>query len=210
MRVHDDSPLKNSAGAADPAMVIKGGDAVGFCFESPDKQQQRIIAAQVDGQPMVVCYRPVSPRKKPYTFASPVSTYVMDYVAPLPAARAVFTPIEGGYAVGIALPWDALGLTPREGLEFPFDAQVIFSDPAGTKNIATAWWHSRGNGPACTVDLPTEAPLSGPVGDRSIVQRRSRPAAGDRVGVGQPGDRSGGPPAGTHRLHLAARARSAW
>jgi len=159
VRVHDDSPLKNSAGAADPAMVIKGGDAVGFCFESPDKQQQRIIAAQVDGQPMVVCYRPVSPRKKPYTFASPVSTYVMDYVAPLPAARAVFTPIEGGYAVGIALPWDALGLTPREGLEFPFDAQVIFSDPAGTKNIATAWWHSRGNGPACTVDLPTEARL---------------------------------------------------
>ncbi len=159
VRVRDDSPLKNSAGATDPAMVIKGGDAVGFCFESPDKQQERIVAAQVDGQPLVVCYRPVSSRKKPYTFGSPVSTYVMDYVAPLPAARAVFTPIAGGYAVGLALPWKALGLTPREGLEFPFDAQVIFSDPAGTKNIATAWWHSRGNGPACTVDLPSEARL---------------------------------------------------
>src|SRR4051812_39826399 len=32
LRVHDESPLKNSASAFDPAMVLKGGDAVGFCF----------------------------------------------------------------------------------------------------------------------------------------------------------------------------------
>ena len=161
MRVKDASPLLNSASAFDPAMVLKGGDAVGFCFGPADGrgQLQRILVASLDGKPQVVCYRPVSTMKKPYSFASPVSTYVMEYVALLPEARAAFSPIPGGYAVGVAIPWTVLGYTPADGLEFPFDAQVIFSDPAGTKNIATAWWHSRGNGPACTVDLPSEARL---------------------------------------------------
>jgi len=161
VRVHDESPLKNSASPFDPAMAIKGGDAVGFCFgPSGDRGQlQRILVADLDGKPMAVCYRPVSQEKKPYSFVSPVSTYVMDYVAPLPEVRAAFSLIDGGYAVGVAIPWKVLGYRIAEGLEFPFDAQVIYSDPAGTKNIATAWWHSRGNGPACTVDLPSEARL---------------------------------------------------
>ena len=161
MWVRDESPLKNSASAFDPAMALKGGDAVGFCFGPAvgGGQRQRILVAQLDGKPMAVCYRPTSPVKKPYSFASPVSTYVMDYVAPLPEVRAAFSTIDSGYALGVAIPWRVLGYKPAGGLEFPFDAQVIFSDPAGTKNIATAWWHSRGNGPACTVDLPTEAHL---------------------------------------------------
>jgi len=161
VRVRDESPMKNSASPFDPAMAIKGGDAVGFCFgPSGDRGQlQRILVANLDGKPMGICYRPLSKKKKPYSFASPVSTYVMDYVAPLPEVRAVFSLIDGGYAVGVAIPWKVLDYRVTEGLEFPFDAQVIFSDPAGTKNIATAWWHSRGNGPACTVDLPSEARL---------------------------------------------------
>ncbi len=161
VRVHDDSPLKNSASPFDPAMMLKGGDAVSFFFGPFDGhgQQQRIMAANLGGKPIVVEYRPTSANKKPYTFASPVSTYVMDYVAALPQARAAFTQTDDGYTAGVAIPWRVLGYQPVDGLEFPFDAQVIFSDPAGTKNIATAWWHSRGNGPACTVDLPTEAHL---------------------------------------------------
>ena len=157
VRVQDQSPLKNSA--FDPAMIIKGGDAVGICFASPDGAQQRIVAGRVDGKPLAVCFRPVSTEKRPYSFASPVSTYVMDYVAPIPQVQVACSTIEGGYAMGVSIPWGVLGHKPAAGLEFPFDAQVIFSDPAGTKNIATAWWHSRGNGPACTVDLPSEAHL---------------------------------------------------
>jgi hypothetical protein len=156
--VRDDSPLKNSASAFDPAMILKGGDAVGFCFGAAGAQQ-RILVAKLAGGTTAVGYRPTSVVKKPYTFASPVSTYVMAYVAPLPEVKAAFTPTADGYAVGVAIPWSLLGLKPTDGLEFPFDAQVIFSDAAGTKNIATAWWHSRGNGPVCTVDLPTEARL---------------------------------------------------
>jgi|GEM_PF-958274 len=161
VRVKDDSPLKNSTSPFDPAMMLKGGDAVGFCFgpEGGQGESQRIMVAQLDGKPMAVVYRPNSRVKKPYTFASPVSTYVMNYVSPISDVKAAFTPIKDGYAVGVAIPWSVLGYQPTDGLEFPFDAQVIFSDPPGTKNIATAWWRSLGNSPVCTVDLPTEAQI---------------------------------------------------
>lgn len=161
VRVQDASPLKNSTSPFDPAMMLKGGDAIGFCFGPVDGlgQAQRIMVAQLDGKPMAVVYRPTSKEKTPYTFASPVSTYVMDYVAPLSEVKAALTLIDGGYAAGVAIPWRVLGYQPKDGLEFPFDAQVVFSDPPGTKNVATAWWRSLGNGPACTVDLPTEAHL---------------------------------------------------
>ncbi len=161
VRVQDDSPLKNSTSPFDPAMMLKGGDAVGFCFgpEGGRGEQQRIMVAQLDGQPVAVVYRPNSTVAKPYAFASPVSTFVMAYVSPLPEVKVAFTLIEEGYAAGVAIPWKVLGYQPKDGFEFPFDAQVIFSDPSGTKNVATAWWRSLGNGPACTVDLPTEAHL---------------------------------------------------
>lgn len=159
-RVRDTSPLRNSAGASDAAMLLKGGDAVGCCIGPIGKgERQRFLAAPLDGRPVAVCYRPQSREKRPYTFASPVSVYTMDYVAPAPQVRAAFTPQPDGYAAGLAIPWRLLGGQPAEGLEFAFDVQVIFSDPAGTKNVATGWWASRGNGPACTVDLPTEAQL---------------------------------------------------
>ena len=159
MTVVDASPMKNSTGSSDPAMMLKGGDAVGFCFgpAGGKGRNQRIMTAMLDGRPTAVGYRPDSDRKRPYTFASPVSTLVINDVAPIPEVKVAMTPVSQGYAVGVAIPWAVLGFTPEEGLTFPFDAQVIFSDPGGGRNIATAWWHSSGQGPLSTVDLPTEA-----------------------------------------------------
>ena len=159
--VPDTSPLRNATSPNDPAMMLKGGDAVGFTFGPVGGQgtPQRILFSLMDGQPVVVVYRPVSTEKKPYTFQSPVGKVAFDYVAKLPEAQVVFKIIPGGYNAEIRIPWSVMGLAPRDGLVFPFDAQIILSDGAGQKNSATGWWHSVGAGPFAFIDLPTEAQL---------------------------------------------------
>lgn len=159
--VPDTSPLKNATSPNDPAMMLKGGDAVGFTFGSVGGQgaPQRILFSLLDGQPVAVVYRAVSTEKKPYTFESPVGKVTFDYVAKLQEAQVVFKIIPGGYSAEIRIPWSVLGLKPRDGMEFPFDAQIILSDEAGQKNSATGWWHSVGAGPFSFIDLPTEAQL---------------------------------------------------
>jgi hypothetical protein len=165
MQVQDDSPLKNSTSRFDAPMLLKGGDAIGLCFGPARRAtgqqpgQQRYLAALLQGEAMVALYRPQSATKKPYTFTSPVSTYVIDYAAPAPEASVAFKPTTGGYQAEMQIPWTMVGVQPKDGLELAFDAQVIFGDPSGTRNVATTWWHSRANGPACTTDLPTEARL---------------------------------------------------
>jgi hypothetical protein len=159
--VPDKSPLKNAASSDDPAMMLKGGDALGLTFGPADGKgmRQRILFTLLDGQPAAVVYRPESPEKKPRSFESPVGKVNFDYVAPLPEARVGFKITPTGYTAEIGIPWSVLGFTPRHGLEFPFDAQIIQSDEAGQHNVATGWWHSIGPGPMAFIDLPTEAQL---------------------------------------------------
>lgn len=158
VNVIDASPLKNSA--AVPEELIKG-DAVSFCFGPADGKgvNQRVILAQIDGKPVLMVYRPKSAMKRPYTFASPVTAVKMDYVGPLAGARVALKPVAGGYIAEVALPWTALGLTPTPASIIPFDVQVIFADPAGMTNIASAWWHTAGGNAFTVEDLPTEAAL---------------------------------------------------
>ena len=188
VQAKDDSPLKNSTGASDPAMMLKGGDAIAICIGKMDGKglNQRIMFAMLAGKPVVVTYRPQSTISKPYTFASPVSKVTLDYVDVLAGARAAFKPVTGGYVAEVSIPWRELELDPAAGIAFPFDVQVILSDPSGSTNAATYWWHSTGSGPLATVDLPTEAQLypdawgtaqlrliAEPVGSAKIAYERS-------------------------------------
>lgn len=155
--VTDASPLKNTATVLQE--LLKGGDAVGICL-GPVRGQgapQRILLAQIDGKPVLLAYRPKWNTKQPHTFASPVKTVTMDYVGPLAGATAACVAAPGGYVAEMALPWTALGVRPNNPI--PFDAQVIFSDPAGTVNAGTAWWATTGGDSFTTEDLPTEVTL---------------------------------------------------
>ena len=161
VQVKDDSPLKN--GATVEQELLKGGDAVGFCFGPAGGKgaNQRILVAQIGGKPVVLAMRPEWPDKsKPYTYRTSAAGAVkMDYVAPLAGGQASLKIVDGGYATEVKIPWRELGYAPAEGFEFPFDVQVIFSDKAGTTNVDTAWWHSTGTGPTATMDIATEARL---------------------------------------------------
>lgn len=155
--VADDSPLKNQSAVLEE--ILKGGDCVGLALEGVKgpKKTQRILVAQVDGKPVVMALRPEWPEKRPHTFASPVKAVKMDYVGPVDGAKAALRGIHGGYVAEIALPWKGLGLALRD--TYAFDAQVILSDPAGTVNVESAWWHSSGGDMFTVEDLPTEAEL---------------------------------------------------
>ncbi len=154
--VADDNPWKNNASRREEA--IKGGDAVAVYFQTSDGDQQRILITPGDAGVNVIAFREHSLRKKPYTFASPVGQITFDEVEPLEGAKAAVVTNSSGYVLEVALPWKSLGVSPSVQ-QFKFDAQVIFSDPAGTTNVDAAWWHAS-EGPGLTIeDFPTEARL---------------------------------------------------
>ena len=159
--VKDDSPMKN--GSTVFQELLKGGDAIGVCLGTADgtPAPQRIMLALVNGKPEVLAMRPQWPDKAhPYTYFTQAAGKVpMDYVWHLPEAALAVKTARGGYTAEAAIPASVLGIKPAAGLLLNFDVQVIFSDAAGSLNAATAWWHSTGNGPMCTVDIATEARL---------------------------------------------------
>jgi hypothetical protein len=159
VQVRDATPLVNHA--SEPPMLFKGGDAITLAFGKVGSEgcDQKLIVAQVDGQPVATLYRPQSATKQPYTFQSPVSSVTFDYVAPLKEAKVAFRSEKGGYVAEIAVPWSALGYAPRPGLAIPFDVQVVFSDPTGSANASCAWWRSVTADAHANNDIPTEIRL---------------------------------------------------
>ena len=160
IEVTDASPRKNTATM--PEDVFKRGDAVGLCFGPTDAGgvAQRLFLADVAGRPVALLQRPAATEKKPHRYAVTAERGVtLDYVAVAPEVGVAFGDTPDGYRIEAGIPWRLLGYTPAEGLEFPFDVQLVFSDPAGTANTAVAWWHSDGPQPNTTTDMPTEAQL---------------------------------------------------
>jgi hypothetical protein len=158
IQVNDDSPLKNSATV--PEELLKGGDAVGLCFGSTIAKgiNQRFLITRLNAKPYVLAMRPRWPRKRPYTYYTRATGAVtMDNVGEESEVDVALKLVPNGYVVELAIPWKVLGTKPADDLCVPFDLQVIYSDPAGSINQSTVWWHSRGSGPSATMDITTEA-----------------------------------------------------
>lgn len=156
VKVYDNSPLKNNA--ATPELLLKGGDAIGFCFGA-GAETRRILIGKVAANMRTTVYRPSSGTKKAYVFKSAVGETAMDYVASEPRVQTASSSGKQEYVIEAAIPWDVIGAKPVAGLTLPFDMQVIFSDPSGMSNAYNAWWHSRSAEAAAVDDLPTEAKL---------------------------------------------------
>lgn len=175
--VIDDSPLKNGASVLQE--LLKGGDAVGLALASRKGKPfaQRILIAHVDGKPVLMALRPQWDEKNPHTFSSPVKQVKMDYVGPVAGAECALRAVPGGYVVEVALPWDQLKVNVNDLI---FDAQVIFGDPSGTTNVASAWWHTSGGDAMTVEDLPSEAGLYPDSWGRAKIYSRD---PGPRAGV---------------------------
>lgn len=184
--VSDSSPLKNRGGPLQE--LFKGGDAISLCFGRVGESgiEQRLLIARVDGRPVVWAMRPKwVNRKNAYQYQTEAGGVVaMDFVGPLEKAQAALAENADrkGYVAEVALPWSELGLKPVDGLQFPFDLQVIFSDAAGSANAGTVWWHSTGTGPMATMDVAVEARLYPDAwGTARLTPSGNTPAARERV-----------------------------
>lgn len=172
VEVDDSSPLKNSAG--EPEEMFKGGDAVVFYFNSTGREgywhgPQRIAMCMRNGEPEIYVYREKSfgkpaGMKKSYVFKSPAGEANFDFVAPFDNKFSKYGPEfafkkygDKGYALEIKIPWDALRMNKDELTGF--DAQVVFSNPAGNENVGAAWLFATEGPGLTTEDLPTEARL---------------------------------------------------
>lgn len=157
--VRDDSPLKNATTAIQE--LFKGGDAISLCLGTSDGTvNQRIVAGPFGSGFSVMAMRPKWPEKSPYRyFTSASGELVYEHVAELAGAQVAAKAVGDGYVLELALPWKALGLTPGAGTIFTFDAQVVFSNPGGTANAATAWWRSVSADTASVWDIVAEARL---------------------------------------------------
>lgn len=156
IEVQDGSPWVNNPSR--PEEAIKGGDGVALYFQTRDENEQRLLVTPGGGGAQVLAFRSNSKVKRPYTFASPANEVTFDYVGPLDGVLASTLTTGAGYSLELALPWKSLGFAKPPEL-FRFDTQILFSDPAGTTNLGSAWWHAK-DGPGSTIeDLPTEATL---------------------------------------------------
>lgn len=153
--VADNTPWTNAAKA--PEDLYLSGDTVDFQLgtnEAADKNRNDAIAGDLrlsignfGGQNTAVIYRKVSAEKKPKIFSSGiVREYPMDYVSVLNEAKITVTKRDGGYLVEAAIPWTALGTTPKAGLSLRGDFGVTHGDPAGTRTRLRTYWSNQVTG----------------------------------------------------------------
>jgi hypothetical protein len=57
--------------------------------------------------------------------------------------------------VQLTLPWDILGIEPKQGLEVPVELGILRANPAGTRVMTREYWHSGAS--EMVSDVPTEA-----------------------------------------------------
>jgi hypothetical protein len=157
--VRDDSPLKNATTAIQE--LFKGGDAISLCLGTTDgTANQRIVAGPFGSGFSVMAMRPKWPEKSPYRyFTSASGELVYEHVAELAGAQVAAKASSDGYVLELALPWKSLGMKAGAGTTLTFDAQVVFSNPGGTANAATAWWRSVGSDTSSVWDIVAEARL---------------------------------------------------
>ncbi|MFW6162315.1 MAG: hypothetical protein ACODAJ_06055, partial [Planctomycetota bacterium] len=165
--VQDPSPMKNAGG--DFALLFKTGDCCDLLLATdpeasprrtkPARGDLRLLFSTMEGKPVCVLYQPVveQAERAPRVFSSPVSAEPFDRVVKLEDARIAIRRRDDGYALEAAVPLDALGFAPEDGMVTRGDVGVIFSDPGGHRNVLRAYYANRET--AVVNDIPSEARL---------------------------------------------------
>jgi hypothetical protein len=63
---------------------------------------------------------------------------------------------KGEYMVEAAIPWAALGVTPKSGLELRGDVGVVYGNEGGTRNAIRYMWSNKIPEVSVNNDIPTE------------------------------------------------------
>ncbi|MDR1305263.1 MAG: hypothetical protein LBK76_08590 [Verrucomicrobiales bacterium] len=157
-------PLRN--GGTDWQKLFITGDCVDLMLQSDAKADpartkaaagdERLVLSVLDGEPVAVRYRPVSPGAK-----SPAVLLAahLDEVIKLPSAKIAVqrNEKEGWYVVEAAIPLSDLGVSAAAGDVWRGDVGVIFADVSGRNRALRAYYYNQKT--TLTEDLTTEATL---------------------------------------------------
>jgi hypothetical protein len=172
-QVADDSPFINTP--TDQRLLFKSGDAVELYLTTDlskrteggqHKTQMKvgdvriIMARTAEGKLMATRYRYVTAEKeKPNTFSVETMSSgkdTLDDIVPWNDLPMNAKLDKGGYVVEAAIPWAALGVTPKAGLELRGDVGVIYGNEGGTKNAIRYMWSDKNPEVSVNNDIPTE------------------------------------------------------
>jgi len=149
----DATPFVNEG--QDWTMLFTTGDSCDFQVESPKYGRCRFVIAMFKDQPIVVCMRyDARDEGKGITYQSDIGKIHVPSVEKLEIPVSVRR-FEGSYALQLILPWDALGIEPKTGLEIPVELGILQSDPSGNRTISRQYWYSGAS--EMVSDVPTEA-----------------------------------------------------
>jgi len=172
-QVADESPFLNTP--TDPRLLFKSGDAVEVNLATDlskrpargqNQQQMRvgdvrlILARTAEGKLLATRYRYVTADpEKPNAFSVETKSSgkdTLDDVVPwndLPMHAAVG---KDGYVVEAAIPWAAVGVTPKGGLGLLGDVGVIYGNEGGNKNAIRYLWSDKSPEVSINNDIPSE------------------------------------------------------
>jgi len=159
-QVGDESPFVNTP--TDQRLLFKSGDAVEIYLgtdmekrkEFGQEQEEArlgdprlIIARNKDGEIFATRYRYVTNDKEkstPFSVETRSSGKdTLDDVIPLNELSVHSALEKDGYVVECAIPWPALGITPRPGLTLLGDVGVIYGNEGGTRNAIRYMWSDK-------------------------------------------------------------------
>jgi hypothetical protein len=165
--VQDTSPWRNAG--KDLIRLFKTGDAVDLQLSvapAPGERQRgtllpgdlRVLFAQLAGEPVTVLMKPIdaaAAAEARVTYRSPVGEKSFDRVELIEDAEIKVRAHDRGYCVEAAIPFSAIGLSPRAGMVLRGDAGFISSDADGTVNTARTYWANKRTN--LVSDEPSEA-----------------------------------------------------
>ncbi len=164
--VNDPTPWKNQG--KDYTKLFKTGDCVDIQLSPSGNQgpnpvagDLRVVISQLDGKPVAVLMQPLANTATPseaVNYHSPVGDKAFQKVAVLADAQVSVKLAAGRYVVDAAIPWQALGMTPRKGLKLRGDCGFILSDSQGLINTARVYWANPDTN--LVSDMPIEAWLA--------------------------------------------------
>lgn len=172
-QVADESPFLNTP--TDQRLLFKSGDAVELCLATDlekravrgqNQQQMRvgdvriILARTPEGKLVATRYRYVTADKeKPDAFSVETKSSGKDTLDEVVAWNDL--PMNAqvgkdGYVLEAAVPWAALGVTPKGGLALLGDVGVIYGNEGGNKNAIRYLWGDKSPEVSINNDIPSE------------------------------------------------------
>jgi sugar lactone lactonase YvrE len=172
-QVADESPFVNTP--TDQRLLFKSGDAVEINLAADtgkrnvrgqNQQQMRvgdvrlIVARTADNKVVATCYRYVTAgAEKPNAFSVETKSSgkdTLDEVSPWNDLPVNVKLESGGYVVEVAIPWEALGVVPKSGLNLLGDFGVIYGNEGGNKNAIRYLWSDKSPEVSINNDIPSE------------------------------------------------------